>query len=58
SCINLLSFSINVEIADELEQLKSDQDDLFKYILGMVAGINDNDCFTVLSEKFFSTVVK
>ncbi|CAB5389148.1 unnamed protein product [Rhizophagus irregularis] len=29
--INLLSFSINVEIADELEQLKSDQDDLFKY---------------------------
>ncbi|CAB5366937.1 unnamed protein product [Rhizophagus irregularis] len=58
SCINLLSFSINVEIADELEQLKSDQDDLFKYILGMVAGINDNDCFADLSEKFFSTVVK
>ncbi|CAB4482492.1 unnamed protein product [Rhizophagus irregularis] len=58
SCINLLSFSINVEIADELEQLKSDQDDLFKYILGMVAGINNNDCFADLSEKFFSTVVK
>ncbi|POG71371.1 hypothetical protein GLOIN_2v1607464, partial [Rhizophagus irregularis DAOM 181602=DAOM 197198] len=53
SCINLLSFSINVEIADELEQLKSDQDDLFKYILGMVAGINDDDCFADLSEKFF-----
>ncbi|PKY27792.1 kinase-like protein [Rhizophagus irregularis] len=56
--INLLSFSINVEIADELEQLKSDQDDLFKYLQEMVAGINDNDCFADLSKKFFSTVVK
>ncbi|PKY31500.1 hypothetical protein RhiirB3_475219, partial [Rhizophagus irregularis] len=53
SCINLLSFSINVEIADELEQLKSDQDDLFKYLQGMVAGIDDNDCFADSSKKFF-----
>ncbi|PKK65728.1 kinase-like protein [Rhizophagus irregularis] len=58
SCINLLSFSINVEIADELEQLKSDQDDLFKYLQGMVAGIDDNDCFADSSKKFFSTIVK
>ncbi|PKY39532.1 kinase-like protein [Rhizophagus irregularis] len=56
--INLLSFSINVNIADELEQLKSDQDDLFKYLQEMVAGINDNDCFADLSKKFFSTIVK
>ncbi|UZO01376.1 uncharacterized protein OCT59_012477 [Rhizophagus irregularis] len=58
SCINLLSFSFNVEIADELEQLKSDQDDLFKYLQGMVAGIDDNDCFADSSKKFFSTIVK
>uniref|UniRef100_U9STC0 Protein kinase domain-containing protein n=1 Tax=Rhizophagus irregularis (strain DAOM 181602 / DAOM 197198 / MUCL 43194) TaxID=747089 RepID=U9STC0_RHIID len=32
SCINLLSFSIDVNIDDELEQLKADQDDLTKYI--------------------------
>ncbi|CAB5371010.1 unnamed protein product [Rhizophagus irregularis] len=32
SCIKLLSFSIDVKIADELEQLKADQDDLTKYI--------------------------
>ncbi|CAB4387766.1 unnamed protein product [Rhizophagus irregularis] len=38
SCINLLSFSIDIKIADELAQLKSDQDDLFKYILGMEDG--------------------
>ncbi|PKC51944.1 hypothetical protein RhiirA1_543609, partial [Rhizophagus irregularis] len=56
--INLLSFSINVEIADELEQLKSDQDDLFKYLQEMVAGIDDNDCFADSSKKFFSTIVK
>ncbi|RGB36831.1 kinase-like domain-containing protein, partial [Rhizophagus diaphanus] len=36
SCINLLSFSINVEITDELEQLKSDQDDLFKFFSTVV----------------------
>ncbi|RGB33204.1 kinase-like domain-containing protein [Rhizophagus diaphanus] len=56
--INLLSFSINVEIADEPEQLKSDQDDLFKYLQEMVAGIDDNNCFADSSKKFFSTVVK
>ncbi|CAB4482496.1 unnamed protein product [Rhizophagus irregularis] len=58
SCINLLSFSFNVENADDLEQLKSDQDDLFKYLQGMVAGIDDNDCFADSSKKFFSTIIK
>ncbi|RGB40058.1 kinase-like domain-containing protein [Rhizophagus diaphanus] len=32
SFINVLPFSIDVKIADELEQLKADQDDLTKYI--------------------------
>ncbi|POG65395.1 hypothetical protein GLOIN_2v1483159 [Rhizophagus irregularis DAOM 181602=DAOM 197198] len=39
SCVNLLSFSINVNIDDELEQLKADQVDLFKYLQEMAADI-------------------
>ncbi|CAB4387764.1 unnamed protein product [Rhizophagus irregularis] len=39
SCINLLSFSINVEIADELKEIKADQDDFVKYLQEMIAGI-------------------
>ncbi|PKK67942.1 hypothetical protein RhiirC2_751026 [Rhizophagus irregularis] len=29
-CVNVLSFSIEIKITDEFEQLKADQDDLFK----------------------------
>jgi hypothetical protein len=30
SCVNVLSFPINVQVADELEQFKADQEDLVK----------------------------
>ncbi|PKC76252.1 hypothetical protein RhiirA1_513262 [Rhizophagus irregularis] len=39
SCINSLPFSIDVNIDDELGQLKADQVDLFKYLQEMAAGI-------------------
>ncbi|PKC54641.1 hypothetical protein RhiirA1_542817 [Rhizophagus irregularis] len=70
SCINLLSFSINVKISDELGQLKADQDDLAKYLQEMVSGITVDeknigddtkevkDYLTDLSNKFSSTVAK
>ncbi|PKK69673.1 hypothetical protein RhiirC2_866608 [Rhizophagus irregularis] len=69
-CINLLSFSIDVKISDELEQLKADQDDLAKYLQEMVSGITVDeknigddtkevkDYITDLSNKFSSTVAK
>ncbi|GBC09495.1 hypothetical protein RclHR1_08900009 [Rhizophagus clarus] len=69
-CVNVLSFSINVKIADELAQLKVDQDDLVKYLQEMVAGIKADvnhidydtneieDYLENLSNQFSSTVVK
>ncbi|PKY33151.1 hypothetical protein RhiirB3_451849 [Rhizophagus irregularis] len=69
-CINLLSFSIDVKISDELEQLKADQDDLAKYLKEMASGITVDeknigddtkevkDYITDLSNKFSSTVAK
>ncbi|CAB4446654.1 unnamed protein product [Rhizophagus irregularis] len=70
SCINLLSFSIDVKISDELGQLKADQGDLAKYLQEMVSGITVDeknigddtkevkDYLTDLSNKFSSTVAK
>ncbi|RGB40251.1 kinase-like domain-containing protein [Rhizophagus diaphanus] len=70
SCINLLSFSIDVKISDELGQLKADQDDFAKYLQEMVSGITVDeknigddtkevkDYLTDLSNKFSSTVAK
>ncbi|CAB4387763.1 unnamed protein product [Rhizophagus irregularis] len=43
SCVNVLSFAINVKTADEIGQLKADQDDLLKYLVGMEAGIKKID---------------
>ncbi|CAB4474392.1 unnamed protein product [Rhizophagus irregularis] len=55
SCINFLSFSVNIKITDELGQLRAKQDYLFKYILGMGDGIKkigDLGDDTNLSKKF------
>ncbi|RGB38185.1 kinase-like domain-containing protein [Rhizophagus diaphanus] len=43
SCVNVLSFAINVKTSDEIGQLKADQDDLLKYLVGMEAGIKKID---------------
>ncbi|GBC04282.1 hypothetical protein RclHR1_00560009 [Rhizophagus clarus] len=43
SCVNALSFSINIKTVDELGQLKVDQDGLVKYLEGMNAGAKKND---------------
>ncbi|GES75769.1 kinase-like domain-containing protein [Rhizophagus clarus] len=52
SCVNVLSFSINVKSTDELEQLKEDQKELAKYLEGMEAGIKkiDVDVSNIKSE--------
>ncbi|CAB4482672.1 hypothetical protein RhiirA1_473797 [Rhizophagus irregularis] len=65
-CVNVFSFSIEIEIIDEFEQLKADQDDLFKYLQEMMVGISadvkdiGDDTKEIdknLSNQFFSTVV-
>ncbi|CAB5215428.1 unnamed protein product [Rhizophagus irregularis] len=73
SCVNILSFEINVDTSDEIRQLKADQEDLLKYIQGMGDGnikkIDDTSyvkddakeikaCLANLSKEFSSTVAK
>ncbi|GES99717.1 kinase-like domain-containing protein [Rhizophagus clarus] len=69
SCVDVLSFPIDVEIVDELEQLKSDHDDLVRYLQEMEVGIKKIDKIDTeesdlkarlinLNEEFFSTIIK
>ncbi|RGB25057.1 kinase-like domain-containing protein [Rhizophagus diaphanus] len=63
SYINLLSFSIDVKISNDLEQLKADKDDFNKYIVEMLGDIGGNveeikSQVTNLSNQFSSTIEK